>query len=104
MIIINDRISEINLEIGKLTGELNRYDSQIDYSTINLTIYGEPQPEDEKKFGGELLDSFLGGIDAFISLVKLLLNILATVLPFMVVPGIAVGTYFFVKKRKKKKL
>lgn len=44
MIIINDRISEINLEIGKLTGELNRYDSQIDYSTINLTIYGEPQP------------------------------------------------------------
>ena len=102
MITINKRISEINLEIGTLNKELNKFDSLADYSVVNLRIY-EQKIIKEPSFGGSIGKAFTGGWNAVVSLLKFLVIALSALVPFLVI-FIPVGgvAYFIVKHNKKK--
>ena len=65
MILINKRISEIDLLLGELQGDLNRYDSLIEYSTVTLTIRASkkratrPSGKDSPTLSGTVLRPLL---------------------------------------------
>ncbi|MGB4180528.1 MAG: DUF4349 domain-containing protein [Bacilli bacterium] len=60
MILINQRISEIDLLLGELQGDLNRYDSLIEYSTVTLTIRASKKASDAPF--GKRLANFSGTV------------------------------------------
>lgn len=104
MIQINRRISEIDLEIGQLTGELNKFDSLSDYSEVYLRIY-EHEIIKEPSFGGAIGNAFRDGWDAVVSILKFLVIALSALTPFLVIfVPVGGGLYFILKYNKKRKV
>lgn len=102
MIIINSQIAHLEVEKQKLNGELLVYDSLVDYSQVNLTVYGSSVVTKSPFFNrlGRALDTGFTGtinfLDGFIML-------LATILPFGIfVSAIGVPLYLFIRFRNKK--
>jgi len=108
MITINKRLSEINLQLGSLNGTLNRYDSQIEYSEVTLTIREEATPAAKLSFGQRLGNLFKNAWKALGTFLQWILFAIVAIFPFVIVIGpISVGIYFlvrFINKKKKKKL
>jgi hypothetical protein len=98
MIVINSRISEIDLQLVNLNGTQNQYDSLINYSEVRLTIYGYKQ-ETNRTFIVKIKDAFYSGIKAFLGFLEIVLIVLVVVLPFAVV---LVPTGFGVRKLYKR--
>lgn len=102
MITINSRLGEIETELLELEGTLNTFDSLVDYSEVEVTIY-QTTAASRSPFFNRLLNSFINGVNAVIAFFDFVLIALATVLPFaiVIVPS-GLGIYFIVKKRKSK--
>lgn len=104
MIQINSRLSQIALEINRLQGLLNEYDSLVDYSEVFIRLYSKNSPEVSLPFGEKLNSVFISAWHALGALFKGILVALTAIFPFLVVLGpIAVGIYFLVKFLKKRK-
>ena len=104
MIIINEQISDIEVELQSLNGTLNQFDSLAEYSVVNLVFYGSAITSDSP-FINRLGNAFVNGFNGLLKFFDGLLIVIATVLPFAVVIGV-IGTVTIViyKKSKKKKL
>lgn len=102
MITINQRISQVNLEIGQLNGELKRFDSLVDYSVVNLRIY-EHKLEKEPTFGSSIGRAFIGGWNAVVDLLKFFVIAISALLPFSIIIVPVGGAIFFTLRYKKKK-
>lgn len=105
MILINQRISEIDLLLGELQGDLNRYDSLIEYSTVTLTI--RASKAGDAPFGKRLANSLRNGFTAVVIFLKYLLIGLTVILPAAIILGpVAVGIVVlrnYIKKKSKRK-
>lgn len=100
---INQRIAQIDLEVARLQGILNEYDSLVDYSTVTLRLY-EVNEGPFRSFGSRLGTAFLGGWQAVAYFFEGFVIVLAAIAPFaLVFSPIVVGIFFFTKYRKKKK-
>lgn len=102
MITINKRISEIELELDRLSGILNQYDSLIEYSTVNITIY-EHAIIKETTFSQAIKKAFNGGFNALVSLLRYVVLALSAIIPFLIIIVPVGGIAFFYSKYKKKK-
>ncbi|PKK97660.1 MAG: hypothetical protein CVV56_08495 [Tenericutes bacterium HGW-Tenericutes-1] len=104
MIIINEQISDIEVELQNLNGTLNQFDSLAEYSVVNLVFYGSAVTSDSP-FINRLGNAFVNGFNGLVSFFDGLLIIIATVVPFAVVIGV-VGTVTIIiyKKSNKKRL
>ena len=76
LILINTRLSAVEYELQKVKGELNKFDSQLDYSTVYITV-----------------DKILYGWVVAVSIIGFLL---------IIVPGIAGLTIFLIRRKKNK--
>jgi len=77
LILINTRLSQVEYELQKVNGELNKFDSQLEYSTVDITI-------EKITYGWVIAVSIIG---------------------FIIAAGPVTGlTIWFVKRRKVKKL
>ncbi|MFP4479161.1 MAG: DUF4349 domain-containing protein [Candidatus Izemoplasmatales bacterium] len=103
MITINTRLGEIETELLELEGTLNTFDSLVDYSEVEVTIY-QTTASTQSPFFNRLIRSFLNGVNAVISFFDFVLIALAAVLPFAIIliPS-GLGVYFIVKKRNNNK-
>lgn len=103
MIIINNRLSEIDFELNKLKGNLNKYDSKVEYSVVTLNILYKTK-ETKTSYGNRIVNSFLSGINAIKVFFEYFILVLATLFPFIL---IAIPTGFLVRfiyiRNKKKK-
>ena len=103
MIIINARLGEIETELLTLRGTLNTFDSLVDYSIVNITIY-QTQVITKSPFFNRLFTSFGNGFNALIAFFDGLLMVLATILPFAIIfVPTGYGVFYLIKKRKRKK-
>jgi len=102
MITINTRLGEIETELLELEGTLNTFDSLVDYSEVEVTIY-QTTASTQSPFFNRLLRSFLNGVNAVITFFDFVLIALAAVLPFAIIliPS-GLGIFFIVKKRNNK--
>lgn len=102
MIIINEQLSELEIELQRLNGELLVFDSLVDYSEVHLTIYGS-RVTTKSPFFNRLGHSIGSGFSALISFLDGLIMVVATILPFAIVfGGIGLGTVCLIKKHNKK--
>lgn len=104
MLVINKRISEVNAEIDKLKSDINYYENQSIYSTINLTLYAKQKEKISKDFGNEIGEAFLSGFEVVVSIFQALIILLAGLTPVAIVLApVGVLIFFLIKKRKKKR-
>lgn len=102
MIVINQQLSELEVELQRLNGELLVFDSLVDYSEVHLTIYGS-QITTRSPFFNRLGQSFESGFVALIAFFDGLIMVVATILPFVVVfGGVGLGTVYLIKRHNKK--
>ena len=100
MLTINQRISEIETQLLALEGTLNNFDSLVDYSEVNITIY-ESRITSRAPFFNRLFAAFSSGISGVISFFDGLFIVLATLIPFAIVfvPS-GYGIHILIKKIK----
>lgn len=91
MILINEQISDIEVELQALNGALSQFDSLAEYSVVNLIFYGSAITT-QSPFINRLGNAIVNGFDGLVSFFDGLLIVIATALPFLVV----FGTFGFV--------
>jgi hypothetical protein len=102
MIIINQQISQIEVELQTLNHTISSYDSLIEYSRVELDFYGSTVTS-QSPFFNRLANGFLNGLNALIYVLDHLVIVLVTILPFAIIFGtIAGGTLLFIKKKNLK--
>lgn len=101
---INARISQIDKELRVLNGEIIRYDSQIEYSEVNVSIYNEAPAKEELSYGEKLKQAFTNGFKGFVKFLEYISLGIAAVFSFLLVFGsLGTGIYFICRFTKKKK-
>lgn len=92
MILINDKISQIDVELKELELAKDNLNNSINYSTVSIS-YTEAQPKKSalKTYGNYIL-----------SLLKSLLSLICYTAPFALVAGGSFGIVMAIKKRKNK--
>jgi hypothetical protein len=101
---INTRISQIDKELRVLKGEIIQFDSQIEYSEVQVSIYNEAPEEDVVSYGQKLMRSFKTGGKAFIKFFEYLSLGLVTIFPLaLVFVAVGVGIYYLRKLYLNKK-
>lgn len=105
-IAINKRLSEIDTELRTLNGEINNYDSLIEYSTVTIRIRSTATFFN-LTFGAKAWAALKGGFIAFIRVVELIFYAFLALLPFAIVGvpavwGIVKLNRHLMNKRKQK--
>lgn len=103
MIQINQRLSEIEVELQRLNKEINQYDSLIEYSTVSIQI-NQVGSTEERSFFRQVGDGFVTGWKSLVTFLKGLVIVLSYVLPWvLVIAPVSIGVIYGVKYFKKKK-
>lgn len=103
MILINEQISDIEVELQELNGELTQFDSWIDYSVVNISFYGETVLT-ESPFINRIGNAFVNGFNALINFIDGVLIVIATIIPFALLIGGIGGVVLLVYKQRRKHL
>jgi hypothetical protein len=98
---INEQISNIEVELQELNGQLNVYDSLIDYSVVRIYFYGDTI-ENETTFLARIGNAFTNGISGFVNVIEGIVIAIVTILPFVGTVGIVLFIVFKIKKSKGK--
>lgn len=101
---ITKRLSEIEIKIQKLKGELKIFDSLVDYSEVTLDIYlKEKATKPTDNFGQKLLYGLNSGFTSFVAFLSTLAIIIVTLLPWMIIIiPVSYLIYRYIKKNNKK--
>ncbi|OHE40365.1 MAG: hypothetical protein A2Y16_04375 [Tenericutes bacterium GWF2_57_13] len=102
MILINEQISDIEVELQELEGTLNQFDSLIEYSEVTLVFYGSAVTSDSPFFN-RLANAFVNGFNALVGFVEGLMIVIASMSPFLFILGVLGLGIWFVTSRKKRK-
>jgi PBP1b-binding outer membrane lipoprotein LpoB len=108
MIIINRQISDLDVQLANLKGELIVFDSLVEYSQVIIRI-NQSTVVTQSPFFNRLLNALLLGVNGIVKLIEGVLISLAFLLPILavLVPA-GFGTYkglkWYGKKQKNKKI
>lgn len=108
IITIESAISDTELEIEYLTGSLRKYDSQINYSTVNLylrEVYRLSTDEDAPvTFGDRLASAFSSGLSSGVAnLDDFAIFLARNWLTLLVLAAVIVAAVLLLRRRKRKK-
>ena len=106
IIALEDSLTEVQYEIEQYTTQLNRYDSLIGYSTVDITLSqvdrlssgSAGQISFSRRLGAALRDGFLNTGDGLASVIVLLAY---NLVPIAILIAIAVFILWFTRKRKR---
>jgi hypothetical protein len=102
MLLINEQMSDIEVELANLQGSLNQFDSLADYSEVNIRFFGRAIVT-KSPFFNRIGSAFVDGVEAVISFFDGLFIVLASVIPFAIVFGIP-GYFIIVNIKKRRRL
>ena len=100
---ITKRISELEVEIQNLKGELNEFDSLVEYSEIKLTIILGDETEEDISFWQKIGNAFTNGLSSLITFLANLLLVITTIIPWCVVFAPIGYIIYRINKHKKSK-
>lgn len=100
---LEDRMSQVRYEIESLTGQLNAYDSEIEYSTVTVYLRDVTEFSAKSSFGSRSWDAFTGGWNNFLHTVQELVIGLIWLLPFLLIAGVIVVVVVLCVKRSNRK-
>lgn len=102
MITINERLGEIEAELLSLQGTLNNFDSLVDYSEVEVTIY-QSVASSRSPFFNRLVTSLGNGFNAVLTFLDYIIMALATILPFAIIALPVSGGALYISKRSRLK-
>jgi hypothetical protein len=98
VITVQQQIDRVQTELNRLEGRLKYLDSQVDLSTITVSLE-EPEP-----VGGDTGHNFVStineGIAGFFGMIDALIIIIFTLLPLVILGGAVYAVYRYRKSRK----
>jgi len=98
MILINEQISDIEVELQRLEGDLALFDSLVDYSVVTVDLYGGTVAT-KSPFFNRLGNAFVTGFNAIVAFFDGFIIVLATASPFLIFfAAIGVTIWFCVKR------
>ncbi len=104
LIRIENYISQTESELKEYQKQLSSYNSQIDYSYVNIYL-SEEKTIQNKSFGSEIGNAFKNGWNGFITFVKYIFIGLCYIFVFFSIPAVIVGiiliTVFTVRKKRR---
>lgn len=102
---IESRLTEVRYELERYTSRLKRYDNQIDYATVYLSIeeVQEYTPVEEPTFWQRITTGFAASIVTLGETLQWLVIALIVAAPFLVVFGTLAGIILFLHRRAKKR-
>ena len=104
---VNQRLSEVRQQIAVYQGQINRYDSKVAYSTVNLTVNEVihfTEVSEDRSFGSRLGAAFKEGWSNFAVGMQDFAIWLAEALPVLILlGGIVTGVVFIIRAARKKK-
>jgi len=104
---VNQRLSEVRQQIAVYQGQINRYDSRVAYSTVNLSINEVihfTEVSENRSFGSRLGAAFREGWSNFAVGMQDFIIWFAEALPVLILLGaIATGVAFIIRAARKKK-
>lgn len=86
MITINQQLSSLEVEMMRLQGELSVFDSLVDYSEVNVTLYGS-RIISRSPFFNRLGNGFINGFKVVVTVLDGLAIAIVSAIPFMLVFG-----------------
>ena len=103
IITIEQALSNVRYQIESLTGTLQRFDSQVEYSTVTVYLQevGETTPAEPENFWQRIGNAFTSSIKALWKFAKWCVVALVTVLPFLAIPGLVAGLVLWLVHRRK---
>lgn len=103
MIVINQQLSDLEIELQRLNGEIASFDSLIDYSEISITMYGN-RVVTRSPFINRIGQAFVNGSTGLVMFLDGLIIVIVTILPFAITfGGIGTGVYLYIKHINKKR-
>lgn len=106
---LNDQLEEAYAAIDELQKLLNRYDSDVSYATVHMTLWEKsqfaPEPTKEPTLGERSRSGFrqsLHAVGEFFRDMVVSLAVIAPVAGILIVVGIVVGVVIYVVRKKKK--
>lgn len=96
-----NKITNINTQIALISDELIKYDNDLEYSTVNVTIkqYTDGTENSEKPFGTRIKNAFKNSMNLVQMALKGLFIVLIYIFPFALIIGaVSVFVYFINKK------
>ncbi len=104
MIIINEQISEIEVELQSLQSTISEFDSLVMYSTVHVTFHGSTVIT-RSPFINRVGNGFITGLNSLLNFLDGFVIVIVTILPFVVIfGGLGLGGYFIYHKQRKKKI
>lgn len=104
---INQRLSQIDTELLIINRDLSDIDSLVEYSTVKVYIHGPKVSPKPPSYGKTLSNSFKGGWNAVVVVLKFLLQAIITLIPFLVIAvpvgGGIIGVLYYNKHHRKPK-
>ena len=105
IIALENALAEVQSEIDTLTGTLNKYDSLVNFSTIELhvnEVHTLSTIPETMAFGSDMKRAFTEGTYGFIHFIQALLIALASIWPFVLIVFTVVFILIFIRIRKYK--
>ncbi len=107
IITIESRLSQIRYEMESLTSTLRYYDSQVDYSTINLSVYEVAEiretPSVQRSYGERIADAFKNSVEWVIRAGKSLGVFVVAAIPIIAIPVVILAVVFLILRAQAKK-
>jgi len=96
-----NQIKELNTQLAMLQDELTKYDNELEYSRVNITIeYRKDIVDDEPEtFSAKIKSVFTGSLNAMLSFLKGILIVVLAILPFAFFGSVVLLIVFFSRKK-----
>ncbi|HHX00789.1 MAG TPA: DUF4349 domain-containing protein [Acholeplasmataceae bacterium] len=98
---IDREIEKKQYELEKIERQILVYDQQVGFSTVKVYLYGEKASPTPPSYGKTLSNSFVGGWEAVVSILKFILQAIVTLIPFAVIVIPVVGIILGIVNREK---
>jgi hypothetical protein len=103
VITVEQRLTDVEDQIEQLTGELQKWDSLVDLSTVNINISEvKVITSTPDNFGSRIASVFSSSLNALVVTLKYILIVIIAVLPFAVVIGVILVVVYLILRRRKK--
>jgi len=106
MFAIQDQLTDTQIEIERLTGNLKRWDDMVNYSTAVIDVYEvskiEPEPIDNPNMWQRIVQSLMNSLKNVGKFLEGFIVFIFAALPYLILIAIVVwGVVVFIKNRKK---
>ncbi len=101
---LETELTKVRNSIENLTTNLKKYDSLIDYTTVNITVDQVlDYTDNNENFGSTIVETFVDSFEFALGMLKMAIIVLIWLLPYIIIIGLIVTVAVVLDKKNRKK-